>query len=61
MYVAPISKKKELDHPDTIMSTQGFLSEMTVAGSRRPKYPQTFMARARKLARGWYVFDVPMP
>lgn len=31
-YMAPVSKRKEMNHPGTMMSTQGSLSEMAVVG-----------------------------
>lgn len=30
-YVVPVSKRKEIDGPDTVISTWGFLSELTRA------------------------------
>lgn len=44
-YVAPVSKRKEIDFIDTRMSTWSSLSEMTVVGTREPGFLQSSMAR----------------
>lgn len=60
-YMTLVSKRKEVGHPDTVMTTRGSLSEKTVVESREPGSPQLSMARPRRLAGGCSVFDVPMP
>lgn len=59
-YVALVSKRKEMDCPDTLMSTRGSLTEMTVIGSGEPGpfHSSLSMARARKSAGGRSVSDV---
>lgn len=52
--VVPVSRRKDIEHSDTVIITGGFLSEMAVdRGEPRP--PQLPMAE--RLSG----FDVPMP
>lgn len=56
-YMAPVSKKKAMNHPDTMIFTQGSLSEMAVVGSREPRSLQSSMSRPRRSAGGQSIFD----
>lgn len=60
-YVVPVSKRKETDGPDTMISTWGSLSELTVVGSKEPRSVQSSTARPRRPARRWSMSDVPVP
>lgn len=46
------SRRKEIVHPDAIMTIQISLLEMTVVRPRKPKSLQLSMARPRRLSRG---------
>lgn len=46
--MTPVSKRKEVDHPDTMLITRGSLSEMRVVGLREPRSPQSSMARPKR-------------
>lgn len=51
--MAPVSKRKEMNHPGTRMSTQGSLSEMVVVGFKRAQVP----SGPRRSGAGQSVFD----
>jgi hypothetical protein len=46
------SRRNEIKHPDTVMTTQGFLLEMVVVRPKEPGSPQLSMVRPRRLAVG---------
>lgn len=56
-YMAPVPKRKAMNHPDTMIFTQGSLSEMVVVESREPKSLQSSMSRPRRSAGGQSMFD----
>lgn len=58
-YVAPVSKRKETDCSETVMSTCGSLVEM-VFMSEEHRHPQFSTARPGRSVGGWYVSDVSM-
>ena len=61
-YVASVSKKKKMGHPDTVMFTCGSLLQMTsVVGSKEPRQPHSSMARPRRSTWEFSGFDVSMP
>lgn len=53
--MVPVSRRKEMDHPNTVMITWGSLSEMIVVKSREPGFLQSSMARAKRLEGEWSV------
>lgn len=50
--VALVSRRKEIDLPDTVMNTQDSLSEMAVVWPRDTRPHQSSIARPRRLAGG---------
>lgn len=60
-YVSLVSIRKEMDRPQTLISTHGSWSEMAVVGLRELGIPQSSMARPRRSAEGPSGIDVPMP
>lgn len=53
-----VSRKKELGHSYIIMTTQGSLLEMSVAGPRESRPLQLSIARPKRLAGGQSRSDV---
>lgn len=51
--VAMVSGWRELDLPDTVMITQGYLLEMVVVRPRELKPHQLSMTRPRSLSQVW--------
>lgn len=58
--VAPVSRRKEIGLPDTMITTRGSLSEMAVVRPREPGPRQSSMARPRRSVEGRSGIDVPM-
>ena len=60
--MAPVFKRKEMGHPDTVMFTRGSLLQMmVVVGSKEPGQPHSFMARPRSSTWELSGFDVSVP
>lgn len=47
-----MSRRKEMDRPDIVVTTGDSLSEMAVVGPRETRPPQSSMARPRRLTDG---------
>lgn len=56
-----VSKKKELSHSDTITTTQGSLSEMTVVMPKEFRSLQLSITRPKRLAGGKSRSDILTP
>lgn len=55
--MTPVSKRKDMNHPDTMIFSQGSLSERAVVGSKEPRSIQSSMSRPRRSAGGQSMFD----